>query len=98
MIPLSSGSFSVDQQLEDVVAWLDAERPDDHARFLEEFPEWEQRRWQGPHSGHFDTTTMGVDEEWSSWAIDWVENHTDVTWEDGEPYLVELTDTSEDEW
>jgi hypothetical protein len=29
---------------------------------------------------------MGVDIEWGSWLIDKIEQTSDITWEDGEPF------------
>jgi hypothetical protein len=78
---LSSGSFSVDTQLADVVGAM----PEDvRAAFDVEFPEWDDLVWSG---SWIDCEVSGVDIEYSSWAIEWVEGHTNVTWEEGEPYI-----------
>lgn len=84
---LSSGHFSTDLQLEDAVSFLEHNLPAIFAEFLEAFPEWETRTMGDGHSSWFDVETMGVDAEWSSWAVDWVENHSPVWWEDGEPWV-----------
>lgn len=83
---LSSGHFSTDTQLEDAVSFLEHNLPAIFAEFLEAFPEWERRTMGEGHSSWFDVETMGVDIEWSSWAVDWVEEHSPVWWEDGEPW------------
>lgn len=83
-ISLSSGHFSTDSQLEDAISFLETREPDQFAAFLAAFPEWEARQMEG---AWFDTDAMGVDAEWSSWAIDWVEENTGVMWEDGEPWF-----------
>jgi hypothetical protein len=38
---------------------------------------------------------MGVDPEFMSWVIDWIERNSRVTWDDGEPYLLEDSDLAE---
>lgn len=86
-ISLSSNAFSTDGQLEDVVSFLETAAPDVFAEFLAAFPEWTTRT-MGEHSSWFDTAAMGVDEEWASWAIDWIESHSMVQWEDGEPWVM----------
>lgn len=78
---LSSGSWSADTQLSDVIdAMSDAVR----LRFLREFPEWPRLTWE---SSWIDADASGVDIEYSSWAIEWIESHTNVLWEDGEPFI-----------
>lgn len=80
---VSSGHFSVDQQVADVVAQLDDET---RARFLAAFPEWERLTW-GMHGSWVDTDASGVDVEYVMWACDWLEQETPVWWEDGEPWV-----------
>lgn len=82
---LSSGHYSVDLQLADAVSALD---DDETTRFLAEFPEWKRVEWEG---SWIDTAAMGVDVEWSSWAIDWIEANTSVQWDDGEPYRFDMS-------
>lgn len=86
--PISSNRYSVDGQAMDSVAWLKHNRPDDHARLLAAFPEIERVSFD-LNSSWFDVEAMGVDQEWGSWLVDWIEQETDVQWEDGEPYAPE---------
>ena len=92
MATISSNHYSVDGQLEDAASWLEHNLPDTFAAFLVAFPEWE-RRTMGELSSWFDTEAMGVDVEWSSWAIDWIEANSPVYWEEGEPWVDEDIDT-----
>jgi hypothetical protein len=85
---LSSNHFSTDIQLEDAVSWLQHNQAEKFALFLANFPEWVTRtKGDTVGSSWFDTEAMGVDPEWGSWAVDWVENNTDIFWEDGEPWI-----------
>lgn len=77
---LSSNHYSTDGQLADVILALD---PEQTARFHSEFPEWPNLVWSG---SWVNTEASNVDAEYTSWAIDWVEAHCDVIWEDGEPW------------
>jgi hypothetical protein len=79
---LSSGHFSADTQLADVVQSL---TEDERARFDTQFPEWDQLQWDD-HGSWIDTEASGVDVEYTSWAIDWIEDNTSIRWDDGEPY------------
>ena len=79
-VALSSNHYSVDIQLSDVVGLMPA---DVRAAFDAEYPEWESLTWSG---SWVDYEASGVDVEYASWAIDWVESHTNVMWDDGEPY------------
>lgn len=86
MTAISSNAFSLDLQLADAVARLD---PKEHEGFLAAFPEWEGLLWS---MSHVDTEASGIDPEYISWAVDWIEAHTDIYWEDGEPWLDEISD------
>lgn len=88
-VSLSSSHYSVDDQLQDVVNWLETTAPDTYAEFVAAFPEWPTRTMGEGHSSWFDTEAMGVNAEWSSWCIDWIESHTAIWWEDGEPWTRE---------
>jgi len=77
---LSSGHFSVDTQLADVVRAL---TDDQRAAFLAVFPEWPNLVWS---LSWIDADASGVDVDYPSWAIDWIEENTSIVWEDGEPY------------
>lgn len=79
-VALSSNHYSTDIQLSDVVGLMPA---DVRAAFDAEHPEWESLTWSG---SWVDYKASGVDMEYTSWAIDWVESHTNVMWDDGEPY------------
>jgi len=91
---LSSNHYSVDGQLDDVIGYLDTCRPTIFAAMVAAFPEIPTRT-MGEHSSWFDTEAMGVDQEWSSWLIDWIESNVNILWDDGEPWLYSTT-TEED--
>lgn len=79
-VALSSSHYSTDIQLSDVVGLMPA---DVRAAFVGEFSEWDSLTWSG---SWVDCEASDVDVEYTSWAIDWVESHTNVRWDDGEPY------------
>lgn len=85
---LSSDHFSVDAQVEDAMFYLEHNHPDEFARIVEKFPEWNTRT-MGEHSSWFDTESMGVEPDWSSWLVDAIEDTGLVLWEEGEPWLIE---------
>lgn len=80
---ISSNHFSVDQQVEDAMTWLRDFRPGHYQTILGDFPEWEDRVFNG---SWLDTEAMGVDPDWSSWLIDAIEATGLVTWWEGEPW------------
>lgn len=97
MIALSSNGFSVDDQMADVVSYLSLS--DEYGalmegEFLAAFPEYNSLTWSG---SWVDTEASGVDLEYTSWVIDWLEAHTPVYWDEGEPWLAESGDLSEDQ-
>lgn len=85
-IALSSGHFSHDDQVADVLSYLsgveDFKATTD--RFCEEFPEYNRLEWSG---SWVDCEASNVDAEYMSWVTDWLEANTPVYWEDGEPWL-----------
>jgi len=85
---LSNNGWSADDQMADVVSWLshDVGFRDVSDRFEAEFPEYNSLVWGG---SHVDTEASGVDPEYTSWVIDWIEDNTPVFWEDGEPWIDE---------
>jgi len=91
MEPISSNHYSVDTQLSDAV---DALKDDEREAFDKAFPEWNTITWEPSPLSHIDTEASGVDVEYTSWAIDWIEENTLITWYEGEPYL--MGDDSED--
>ena len=88
---LSSNAFSVDDQARDVIRQLE---PDDASKFAAAFPDYNGLTWSG---SWVDTEASGVDCEYMSWAVDWIESNTDVIWEDGEPVIWEDGDRAEDD-
>lgn len=84
---LSSNHYSVDGQLDDVIHYLDACRPTIYAAMVAAFPEVPTRAMGDTMSAEYDTNAMGVDVEWSCWLIDWIEQNSNVIWEEGEPWL-----------
>ena len=86
---LSGNHNSVDQQLVDVLAAM-ANGVVSYTggaswKVEEVFPELANIQWT-QYGTWFDTEAMGVDEEYSSWVIDWIESWTNVSWVEGEPY------------
>lgn len=83
---LSSNHLSVDQQVADVMNYLDSNHPTVYEKIVVEFPEWVNGlSWNG---SWFDTATMGVDVEWGSWLTDAIEATGLVIWEEGEPWAM----------
>lgn len=79
---LSDNHFSADDQTRDAIDR--GLTPDQRASFSAEFPEWDTLQWEG---SWVDTDASGVDPEYTSWVRDWLESHTAIQWDDGEPYL-----------
>ena len=77
---ISNNHFSLDQQIVDAV---DIFSETEREKFNEAFPEWNSLTWSG---SWVDTEASGVDVEYTSWVCDWIENNTDIYWEDGEPW------------
>lgn len=79
---LSNNHFSHEQQLTDVLNWLQANDPDMFKKFIAEFPEWSEAK------GDMALILETFDDEWPMWATDWIETVTDITWDEGEPWLL----------
>lgn len=85
---VSANSYSHDQQVDDAWSWARGEMPeDDFDLLIAAFPEMERIVWE-PGNTWFDTEAMGVDQEYTSWVADALENTGIIRWEDGEPYGV----------
>jgi hypothetical protein len=80
-IAISSNHYSQDLQVKDAVSYLN---PEQKERLLEVYPEFDELIWDGSwvHAGQ-----SGVDPEFMSWVQDWIEQDTEVYWEDGEPWV-----------
>lgn len=79
---ISDNHFSLDEQIEDAIAYLTDEQ---YEAFRREFPEYDEGLiWSG---SWVDTERSGVDPEFMSWVADWIESNTNIYWEDGEPWL-----------
>lgn len=87
---LSSNGYSLDTQMAAVIAFLEHELPELHTQLIAKFPEAANLKWQ-EGSSWVDTEMMGVDQEWTSWVVDWIEDNTPVSWEDGEPWTCPVT-------
>ena len=83
---LSSGHFSHDDQIADVLSYLSGVEAFKATmdRFCEEFPEYNDLVWSG---SWVDWEASGVDVEYMLWVCDWIESNTPVYWEDGEPWV-----------
>lgn len=86
MYPISSNHYSTDLQLLDALGYLSDE---ERKLFNAEFPEWPALVWS---NSWVDAEASGVDVEYTSWVIDWVERNTSIFWEDGEPWMLEDSD------
>jgi len=89
VIALSSNHFSVDDQINDVATYLRSQQPDDYARLVAAFPDYEALTWSG---SWVDTEASGVDSDHMQWVAEWIESNTPVFWEEGEPWLPEELD------
>jgi hypothetical protein len=97
MISLSSNHFSVDQQTDDVITHLrngnEAEQA--HYRdFIVKFPEYDSLIWCG--SWMDPELNEGIDPDYMSWVIDWIEANTSVLWLNDEPVILEEGDSEDD--
>lgn len=93
MICLSNNRVSHDMQVDDVLNYLRDIYPNTYAALEEVFPEIPSRVLDG---AAFDVELMGVDQEWSSWVADRIEQDTDVFWWEGEPIMLEDGDDPAD--
>lgn len=86
---ISSNGASHDIQVLDAWRVLQDLDPAEAAAVIREFPELADDRliWSG---AWVDTEAMGVDPEWSSWLCDRLEESGDISWIEGEPFLVGL--------
>ena len=93
---LSSNHFSNDQQLADVVSYMEHHLPEKHVEFLARYPEWPKLGFIGTSSSldYLPVTRDGIDYyegdldvEATCWMVDWIEANTEVYWEDGEPWI-----------
>lgn len=96
MICISSNRWSHDQQVEDAVDYLRSGNvtlldatPESFDR---EFPEWGDLVWSG---SWVDAEESGVDPDYMSWVTDWIEEHTLISWHEGEPVIFEAYDADE---
>lgn len=93
MIHLSSGHWSHDQQVEDAVRYMRHAGITFYLATLEdfeyEFPEFDSLVWSG---SWVDAEESGVDPDYMHYVCDWIEAHTMIVWEDGEPVLLEPGD------
>ena len=81
-IAVSGNGFSVDQQIFDALMNVK------HETFLDiisKFPEITDVQWSG---SWVDWEAMGVDQEWSMWLLEEIEQSSDIQWIDGEPYII----------
>lgn len=93
MEAISSNGYSHDQQVHDALIHLKNIWPEDYRKVLGTFPEIEEIEF-GEHSSWFDTEAMGVDQEFSSWLCDSIENTGHILWIDGEPWALSPGETS----
>ncbi len=84
---ISSNHHSFDIQISDAMkvfrAMADAF---DVNLFHSDFPEYDNLKWAG---SWVNTEVSDVDPEYMHWVADWLESHTPIYWEDGEPWLEE---------
>lgn len=85
--PLSSNAFSVDDQTADAISYLSREYPALSDEFVREFPEYNSLEWYG---SWVDCEASNVDPDYMSWVVEWLESHTPIRWEDGEPFDMDI--------
>lgn len=86
---LSNNHSSYDDQVADVVSWLsndDKHKDMMQEEFLAEFPEYNTLEWSG---AWVNGDASGVDDDYMCWVSDWIDSHTLVYWEQGEPWIGE---------
>jgi len=83
MQTISSNAYSVDDQAADAVSHMEFFYPNAHARFLKQFPQWNNTVWDG---SSLDWEASGVPADYICWVIEFIEQHTDIFWEEGEPW------------
>lgn len=83
MRTISSNHYSVDDQAADAVAYMSVAYPNTYSYFLKQFPEWDGTVWDG---SSLDWEASGVDPDYISWVIEFIESHTEISWEEGEPW------------
>ena len=90
---ISSNHFSHDQQVLDVMDYLEIEDGIAFSHLINMFPEWLNVSFDG---AWIDTDAMDVDVEFTSWLVDEIEACSNVMWHDGEPYMVTEEDYTHD--
>jgi len=80
---ISSGSFSHDTQVSDAMDYLQLNHVESYTLIKRLYPE--TFKWDG---AWLDTEAMDVDQDFSSWVADAIENTGHIEWEDGEPYAI----------
>jgi len=89
MTAISSNHYSVDQQVQDALDYLQTTAPNAYDDVVSDFPEVGKISYSG---SWFDTEAMGVDVEWSMWLIERIEATDLVIWEEGEPWAMDALD------
>jgi len=84
IIAVSNNGFSVDQQIFDALVNVENKT---FLNIVKKFPEINHMQWSG---SWLDCEAMRVDEEWSMWLLEEIEQSSDIQWIDGEPYMVGL--------
>lgn len=93
METISSNHFSHDQQVMDVMEFLELNDGVAYAHLMNMFPELYNVAWDG---SWLDTVLMGVDVEFTSWLCDEIEACTTVMWLEGEPFFMSTEDFNTD--
>jgi len=83
-LAISSNQWSPDLQAMDAMQWLYCNNRVAFDAVNKVMPEYVNARTDG---SWFDTTAMGVSDEWGSWLIDAIEDQSEIHWEDGEPWI-----------
>tara|TARA_R110000772_G_scaffold223784_1_gene334358 strand:+ start:122 stop:466 length:345 start_codon:yes stop_codon:yes gene_type:complete len=89
METISSNHFSHDQQVQDVMEYLEHHDGIAYSHLVNMFPEFTVALFDG---SSYDTYSMDVDADWSSWLTDEIEACSNIMWMDGEPFTVEDAD------
>ena len=84
---LASNAWGLGLQIECVVNWLEREQPEKYAELIAAFPDLPRAlATVSGTSSWIDTEACGLDPDFDSWVVDWIEQNTTVIWDEGEPW------------
>jgi hypothetical protein len=97
MEAISSNHFSHDQQVVDVMDYLEHNDGIAYSHLINMFPEYLRVTFgDSPTSAWIDTDAMDVDVDFMGWLTDEIEACCNIMWHDGEPYMISDEDYTHD--